>query len=111
MSRRIATVDLEFGGKEIPKGAFIMAMLASANHDPAKFGPDADELDLGREGAGQHVSFGSGAHYCLGASLAKLEAQVAIGSFVERFGGAAIEGAQWNGRINLRGLERLDLRF
>ena len=111
MSRRIATTDLEFGGTEIPTGSFIMAVLASANHDPAKFGPDADQLDLAREGAGQHVSFGSGAHYCLGASLAKLEAQVAIGSFVERFGGATVEGSAWNGRINLRGLERLDLSF
>lgn len=109
ISRRIATSDLEFGGKEIPEGAFVMAVLASANHDPAKFGPDADELDLGRAGAGQHLSFGSGAHYCLGASLAKLEAQVAIGSFVERFESASISDAAWNGRINLRGLERLDL--
>ena len=109
ISRRIATTDLEFGGKEIAEGSFVMAMLASANHDPAKFGSDADQLDLGREGAGQHVSFGSGAHYCLGASLAKLEAQVAIGSFVERFGDATVQDHHWNGRINLRGLERLDL--
>ncbi|MEM7286437.1 MAG: cytochrome P450 [Actinomycetota bacterium] len=109
ISRRIATTDLEFGGKEIAEGSFIMAVLASANRDPAKFGPDADVLDLHRDGAGQHVSFGSGAHYCLGASLAKLEAQVAIGSFVERFGHADVQDAAWNGRINLRGLERLDL--
>ena len=109
MSRRIATVDLAFGDKVIPSGSFVMAMLASANHDPAKFGPDADQLDLARDGAGQHLAFGSGAHYCLGASLAKLEAQVAIGSFVERFGDATVTGASWNGRINLRGLERLDL--
>lgn len=111
ISRRIATRDLEFGGKEIPSGSFIMAVLASANHDTAKFGPDADSLDLGREGAGQHVSFGSGAHYCLGASLAKLEAQVAIGSFVDRFADASVQGTHWNGRINLRGLERLDIAF
>ena len=61
-------------------------------------------------GAGQHLSFGSGAHYCLGASLAKLEAQLAIGSFLRRFPDARIAGEpEWNGRINLRGLEHLDV--
>ncbi|MGB0995737.1 MAG: cytochrome P450, partial [Acidimicrobiales bacterium] len=68
----------------------------------------AETFDLHRENAGQHVSFGSGVHYCLGASLAKLEAEVAIGSFVQRFGQADIVGEPvWNGRINLRGLESL----
>jgi cytochrome P450 len=60
-------------------------------------------------GAGQHLSFGSGAHYCLGASLAKLEASIAMGSFLRRFPDAAVDeaGIAWNGRINLRGLELL----
>jgi cytochrome P450 len=67
-----------------------------------------NDLDLLREGAGQHMSFGSGSHYCLGSSLAKLEAQVAIGSFVRRFPDARVDGdVVWNGRINLRGLEHL----
>ena len=91
-------------------GTFVLAGLASANRDPEKWGATADELDLRRDGAGQHVSFGSGAHYCLGASLAKLEAQLAIGSFVRRFPAARVVGEPvWNGRINLRGLERLDV--
>jgi cytochrome P450 len=107
-SRRITLADVEFGGKTIPKGMFVLAGLASANHDPTKWGPTADELDVRREGAGQHLSFGSGAHYCLGASLAKLEAQIAIGTFLRRFPNAAVAGEpQWNGRINLRGLEHL----
>jgi len=109
MSRRIATRDLEFRDKTIPAGAFIFAVLASANRDPAKFGADADQLDLTRDDSGQHVSFGSGAHFCLGSSLAKLEAQVAIGSFIRRFPEANVERVEWNGRINLRGLEKLDV--
>ncbi|NND75995.1 MAG: cytochrome P450 [Ilumatobacter sp.] len=107
-SRRITLADIEFGGTTIPKGMFVLAGLASANHDPAKWGPTADELDVRREGAGQHLSFGSGAHYCLGASLAKLEAQIAIGTFLRRFPDASVAGdPEWNGRINLRGLEHL----
>jgi cytochrome P450 len=114
-SRRITLDDVTFRDdtdqpKTIKKGMFVMASLASSNHDPAKWGPTAEELDLRREGAGQHLSFGSGSHYCLGASLAKLEAQAAIGRFVRRFPNAAVAGEPvWNGRINLRGLERLDV--
>ena len=109
-SRRITLQDIEIDGHQIGKGRFVMAGLASANHDPAKWGDDADELDVRRPGAGQHVAFGSGSHYCLGAALAKLEAQVAIGAFLRRFPDASITGEpEWNGRINLRGLERLDV--
>ena len=107
-SRRITLAPTEFGGRTIGAGWFVLAGLASANHDPDKWGPTADELDLTRAGAGQHVAFGSGAHYCLGASLAKLEAQVAIPTFLRRFPDARITGDPvWNGRINLRGLEHL----
>ncbi|MDH4169834.1 MAG: cytochrome P450 [Acidimicrobiia bacterium] len=107
-SRRIATADLEIDGVVIPEGSFVLTCLASANRDPAFWGPSADRLQLDREGAGQHVSFGSGAHYCLGASLAKLEGQLAIGSFIRRFPDATVVGEpEWNGRINLRGLETL----
>ena len=88
-----------------------MAGLAAANHDPERWGPDADELDVHRPAAGQHLAFGAGVHYCLGASLAKLEAQVAIGRFLRRFPDAVVVGEPvWNGRINLRGVERLDVR-
>lgn len=107
-SRRISTAPIEFDGVTIPERQFIQAGLASANRDPRKFGDDADQLDLRRADAGQHVAFGSGIHYCLGSSLAKLEAQVAIGSFVRRFPDAKVVGEpEWNGRINLRGLEKL----
>jgi len=108
ISRRIATADLTIDGRHIPSGAFVLTSLASANRDPEFWGATADALDLTRTNAGQHVSFGSGVHYCLGASLAKLEAEVAIGSFVKRFGAVSVVGEpEWNGRINLRGLESL----
>ncbi len=110
-SRRIATTDITFGGKDIAAGSFVMACLASANRDPAKFGPSADQLDITRPDAGQLLSFGSGAHYCLGASLAKLEAELAIGTLVARFPEARVVDARWNGRINLRGLDRLQLEL
>jgi cytochrome P450 len=108
MSRRVVLQDVTIRGKTIPKGMFVLTGLASANRDPDKWGPTADDLDIRREGAAQHVSFGSGIHYCLGASLARLEAQVAIGTFVRRFPNARLGGEpEWNGRINLRGLEHL----
>jgi cytochrome P450 len=108
LSRRIAIGDYELDGRIVPPGTPMMTSLASANRDPAKWGPTADQLDLGREGAGQHVSFGSGIHFCLGAALARLEGQVAIGSTIRRFPGLELAGDPVrNGRITLRGLDRL----
>ncbi|GJM38793.1 MAG: cytochrome P450 [Acidimicrobiales bacterium] len=110
-SRRITLKDTEIDGVTVPAKSFVQTSLASANHDPAKFGPTAEQLDLSRPDAGQHVSFGSGIHYCLGASLAKLEGQVAIGRFLRRFPNAEPSGEPvWNGRINLRGLDRFLVR-
>ena len=110
MSRRINLTDLDLHDKTIPKGTFIVAALAAANRDPRQFGDSADQLDITRADAREHVAFGGGAHYCLGAALARLEAQTAIGSLVNRF--ASIEpraDAVYNGRINLRGLDTYDL--
>jgi cytochrome P450 len=110
MSRRITLKDVEVRGKKIEKGSFCGVVLASANRDRARWGEDADTLDVTRADASHHLSFGGGAHYCLGASLARVEGQVAIGSLIERF--PKIEQASdpvWNGRINLRGLETLTL--
>ena len=111
-SRRITTAPLSFGGVDIPESSVVLAGLASANRDPEFWGDDADTLDLTRANASQHMSFGNGIHYCLGASLAKMEGQVAIHSFLQRFPNAT-EAADphWNGRINLRGLEKLPLRL
>jgi len=107
-SRRITTADLDVAGTTIPAGTFTLTCLGSANHDEARWGPTADELDITRPDAGQHMSFGNGIHHCLGSSLARTEAQVAIGSLVRRFPDLALAGEpERNGRVVLRGLESL----
>jgi cytochrome P450 len=108
MTRRITLRDVQIGGKTIEKGSFCGLVLASANRDRAHWGQEADKLDVARADAHQHLSFGGGAHYCLGAALARVEGQVAIGSLAQRFPKVEQAGdPEWNGRINLRGLERL----
>src|SRR6516164_7194719 len=103
-SRRITTEPVNISGATIPAGAFVMASLGSANRDEGFWGPDAAGLRLDRENARQHVSFGAGPHHCLGASLARLEASIALARLTARFPGLALDGqVTWNGRINLRG--------
>ena len=107
-SRRITTADLDVDGTTIPAGTFTLTCLGSANHDEARWGPTADELDITRTDAGQHMSFGNGIHHCLGSSLARTEAQVAIGMLVRRFPDLALAAEpERNGRVVLRGLESL----
>lgn len=80
---RVLHADAEFGGQTLPCNTMVMAMLASANRDPAVF-PDPDRFDVKRT-PNDHMAFGGGAHFCLGAHLARMEAQAAIGAFVQRF--------------------------
>jgi cytochrome P450 len=107
-SRRIALEPFEVDGHRIETGETVMTGLGAANRDPAKFGPTADRLDLGRTDAREHVSFGSGIHHCLGAALARLEGQEAIGRLVRRFPAMEAAGAPThNGRMVLRGYDEL----
>ena len=108
-SRRITLTELELDGTTIEPGAFLFTGLGSANRDPGQWGATADDLDLGRANAGHHVSFGGGVHHCLGSSLARTEAQVALGTLVRRFPRMelATDEPVWNGRIVLRGLDAL----
>ena len=89
LTGRILHADAEFGGKVLRKDAKVWAMLASANRDPAVF-PDPDRFDVSRT-PNPHLAFGGGPHYCLGAHLARVEAQVAIGELVQRFDELALE--------------------
>ncbi|MDQ1697574.1 MAG: hypothetical protein QOJ03_2927, partial [Frankiaceae bacterium] len=108
MSRRVTLEDYPVGDVVIPAGSFVIASLASANHDEAQFGPDADQLRVDRDNARQQISFGAGVHHCLGAALARLEGRAAITRLIRRFPDVALSGEpEWNGRINLRGLARL----
>jgi cytochrome P450 len=108
-SRRVTTSAVELGGHAIDEGMFVLTGLAAANRDPAKWGETAPELDLGRVGAAQHLSFGSGVHHCLGAALARLEGRIALGTLVARFPATtlATDEPAWNGRMVLRGLDTL----
>ncbi|MCE7003303.1 cytochrome P450 [Kibdelosporangium philippinense] len=110
-TRRIMISPYEVGGFEIPRGAFVVACLAAANRDEKVFGPDADKLRLDRKEARHHLSFGGGPHHCLGAALARLEGQIAIGRMVQRFPDLAVDGEiELNNRINLRGLNKLPVK-
>jgi cytochrome P450 len=109
VSRRIATTDIEIAGEQIGAGELVLTLLGSSNRDEGKWGPTAADLDLCREGAGGHLSFGSGIHHCLGSALARLEGAEAVPALVRRFPRMelATDAPAWNGRIVLRGLDRL----
>ena len=108
-SRRVTTADFTVGDQTIEAGVFVLTGLASANRDPAKWGEGAQVLDVTRPGAAQHLAFGSGIHHCLGASLARLEGRVAMGTLIRRFPDLALasDTPAWNGRLVLRGLDSL----
>jgi len=76
--RRTAKIDTTVGGVPIPAGARVMMCFASADHDPAHFGADADEFQVERADAEMHLAFGKGAHLCLGAPLGRLETQISL---------------------------------
>ena len=80
---RVATHETEVGGHRFHPGDHVILSIGAANRDPERF-PDPDRLDLGRND-GFHLTFAYGVHHCLGAALARLEGQVALGSLVGRF--------------------------
>lgn len=80
---RVLHADAEFGGRRIPADTLVWALLWAANRDPAVF-PRPDRLDLERPNAREHLAFGGGTHLCLGAHLARMEAQVAFAALARR---------------------------
>jgi cytochrome P450 len=112
VTMRIATEDLEVGGHPFKKHDQAITLISAANRDPARF-PDPDTLDIGRHDS-HHLAFSHGIHYCLGAALARLEGQVAIGSLVQRFPDMRIasDPVEYREHFVLRGLKelRVDLR-
>ena len=108
---RKAATDIEYGGKRIEAGSNLIPVLAAANRDPERF-PDPDRLDLDRP-AGRHMSFGLGVHYCLGAPLGKVEAEIGLGLLLTRTRDSAIDesGIQWRPSFEFRGPDALPLAF
>ena len=88
LTARVLHADAEFGGTTIPRDAKVCGMLGAANRDPAVF-REPDTFDIERQ-PNEHVAFGGGAHFCLGAHLARLEGHIAIGSLVARFDDLAL---------------------
>jgi cytochrome P450 len=86
---RYAVEDIDVAGVMIRKGDAILAAYAAAGRDPERYGPTADAFDITRENK-QHLAFGHGVHHCLGAPLARLEAQVALPALFERFPGISL---------------------
>ena len=82
LTGRSTKEDVEIGGKLIRQGERVMTVLAAANRDPAQFS-DPDRLDITRKD-NYHVALGQGIHFCLGASLARAEGQLAIGTLLQR---------------------------
>ena len=108
---RIASVDAEVGGQPMPKGTMVITALGAANRDPAQFS-DPDVLDVTRKDP-RHISFGFGIHFCLGAPLARVEGQLALGTLLRRMPKLALAEAnpEWRESSVLRGLKRLDVTF
>lgn len=88
---RHAVRDVVVGGVQIPRGKFVALVLGGANRDPAVF-DDPDRFDAARTNAKDHLSFGGGSHYCLGAALAKLEGEIGLRMLFERFPDVAPAG-------------------
>jgi cytochrome P450 len=100
---RVLTQDVSLGGKTLPAGARVVAVIGSANRDPARF-PDPDRLNLSRAD-NRHLAFGAGLHYCLGASLARAEAQLAVNTLLRRLPVIGPNGTpEWRQSALLRGL-------
>ena len=110
MTGRVALEEIDdLGGKKIPKGETVLCLLGSANRDPAAYPDRPDRLDITRPNV-RPLSFGGGIHFCLGAQLARIEAEVAIGTLLRRLPDLRLDDAQtpeWRPTFVLRGLKHL----
>ncbi|MEU3347939.1 cytochrome P450 [Streptomyces sp. NPDC006700] len=110
---RYATEPLTLGGQDIAPGDPVLVVLAAADRDPERF-DDPDVLDLGRRD-NQHLGYGHGIHYCLGAPLARLEGQTALATLLTRLPDLQLDAdpadLRWRGGLIMRGLRTLPVRF
>jgi hypothetical protein len=110
MTGRVTLEDIDdLGGKKIPKGETVLCLLGSANRDPAVYPDRPDRLDITRPNV-RPLSFGGGIHFCLGAQLARIEAEIAIATLLRRLPDLRLDDAEnpeWRPTFVLRGLKRL----
>jgi cytochrome P450 len=108
---RVTGETLTLGGVEIERGQIILASVGAANRDPAVF-ENPDKLDIRRKD-NRHLSFGVGAHFCLGAALARMEAEIAIGTLVKRYPKLRLarKKVRWRKGLTFRGIESLPLTW
>jgi cytochrome P450 len=108
LTARSVIADVEVGDKTIPKGEMAMVLLGAANRDPEVF-DDPEKLDVGRT-ENHHLAFSAGGHFCLGATLARLEAQIAFDALLNRFEKIELAGEPtYRDTITLRGLSSLEV--
>jgi len=110
LTGRVALEDIDdLGGRKIPKGDLVLCLLGSANRDPAVYPDRPDSLDITRPNV-KPLSFGGGIHHCLGAQLARIEAEIAISTLLRRLPDLRLDDAQdpqWRPTFVLRGLKQL----
>jgi cytochrome P450 len=108
---RTPTADVTVGGRTIGKGEMVMPFIGAADRDPAQF-PHPDRLDITRAD-NRHIAFGLGIHFCLGAPLARVEGQIAIGTLVRTLPKLALatDAPEYRQSLTLRGLQVLPLTF
>ena len=104
---RTASRDVDLGGQQLAAGDYVLMLYQSANRDEDMFGPTADCFDIQRT-PNPHVAFGFGEHFCLGASLARLEARVLFEEVLRRFSSAELAGdPEWLRSTLMHSLVRL----
>jgi pimeloyl-[acyl-carrier protein] synthase len=108
---RLAPEDTAIDGKNIRKRQAVIAVMAAANRDPERF-PDPERLDIARED-NRHLAFGSGAHFCFGAPLARVEAQIAFEEMLKTFPVWSLEPGSlvWRSNLGIRGLTALRINL
>ena len=107
----LVDISIPVNGQEmlIKKGSLVLASLGAGNHDPSVF-DNPHQLDFSRSNSNRHLAFAAGVHYCLGASLAKLETEVAVGTLVKTFKSIEFDSQpEWRDRLTIRGVSKFEL--
>ena len=107
----LVDISIPVNGQEmlIKKGSLVLASLGAGNHDPSVF-DSPHQFDFSRSNSNRHLAFAAGVHYCLGASLAKLETEVAVGTLVKTFKSIEFDSQpEWRDRLTIRGVSKFEL--